>query len=56
VGALLSGVLADGLGLSAAMCFVAALTFASGLVVALRMRETLQRGVLARQGLSWEAR
>jgi len=42
-GALLAGVTADAFGLSAAMWLVAALTFGSGLVVALRMRETLQR-------------
>jgi predicted MFS family arabinose efflux permease len=47
LGALVSGVLADALGLSAAMSFVGALTFASGLVVALRMRETLQGRVRA---------
>ena len=46
IGALLAGVTADALGLSAAMWLVAALTFASGLVVALRMRETL-RGLSA---------
>ena len=44
IGALLAGVVADALGISAAMWMVAALTFASGLVVALRMRETLRRG------------
>jgi MFS family permease len=43
VGALLAGVTADALGLAAAMWVVAGLTFASGLVVALRMRETLRR-------------
>jgi MFS family permease len=42
-GAVLSGVIADLLGLSAAMAAVAALTFASGAVVAVRMRETLPR-------------
>lgn len=42
-GALLAGITADAFGLPAAMWFVAALTFASGLVVAVRMRETLQR-------------
>ncbi len=42
VGALLAGLTADALGLPAAMWVVAALTFASGLVVAVRMRETLQ--------------
>jgi MFS family permease len=42
VGALLAGVTADALGLPTAMWMVAGLTFASGLVVALRMSETLQ--------------
>jgi hypothetical protein len=41
VGALFSGILADALGLPAAITAVAAVTFASGVVVALRMRETL---------------
>jgi MFS family permease len=40
VGAVLAGVIADTLGLGAAMWIVAAITFASGLVVAVRMRET----------------
>ncbi len=40
-GAVLSGVLADALGLSAAIAAVAVVTFASGVVVAIRMRETL---------------
>jgi len=40
VGALLAGVTADALGLPAAIWTVAALTFASGSFVALRMRET----------------
>jgi len=45
VGALLAGLAADALGLSGAMWLVAALTFASGLVAALRMSETHpQRG------------
>jgi MFS family permease len=43
VGALLAGVTADALGLSAAMWIVAALTFTSGLVVAVRMQETLRK-------------
>jgi MFS family permease len=43
IGALLAGVTADALGLSAAMWVVAALTFASGLVVAIRMKETLRK-------------
>jgi MFS family permease len=41
VGALLAGIVADALGLPAAMWIVAALTFASGLVVAIRMSETM---------------
>ena len=41
IGALLAGITADALGLGAAIWLVAALTFASGLVVAVRMRETL---------------
>jgi MFS family permease len=40
VGALLAGVTADVLGVPAAIWLVAAVTFVSGLVVALRMRET----------------
>jgi MFS family permease len=43
VGALLAGLVADAFGLSAAVMSVAALTFVSGVVVAVRMRETLQR-------------
>jgi MFS family permease len=43
VGALLAGLIADALGLPAAMWVVAAVTFASGAVVALRMTETLKR-------------
>ena len=43
VGALLAGITADALGLAGAMWLVAAITLASGLVVAVRMRETLQR-------------
>ena len=40
VGALLAGVIADAFGIGAAICTVAALTAASGVVVALRMYET----------------
>jgi MFS family permease len=40
IGALLAGITADLLGLPAAMWLVAAITFASGLVVTVRMRET----------------
>jgi MFS family permease len=43
IGALLAGVTADLFGLHAAMWLIAALTFISGLVAALRMTETLQR-------------
>jgi MFS family permease len=43
VGALLAGMTADALGLPAALWTVAALTSASGIVVALRMHETLRR-------------
>jgi predicted MFS family arabinose efflux permease len=42
VGALLAGAVADLLGLAAAIWAVAALTAASGAVVAVRMRETHQ--------------
>ncbi len=42
-GALLSGIIADLLGVVWAIAAVGALTFASGLVVALRMTETLKR-------------
>jgi MFS family permease len=40
IGALLAGMTADALGFPAAMWLVAAITFASGVVVAVRMRET----------------
>jgi MFS family permease len=43
IGAVVAGVTADLLGLSAAVWLVAAITFASGLVVAQRMTETLVR-------------
>ena len=42
IGALLAGATADMLGLAAAMWLVAALTMLSGVVVAVRMRETFQ--------------
>jgi MFS family permease len=42
-GAIVAGVTADLLGLHGAMWMVAVITFASGTVVALRMRETLSR-------------
>jgi MFS family permease len=44
VGALLSGILADALGISVAMLAIAALTFISGAIVAAVMYETLPRG------------
>jgi MFS family permease len=44
IGAVLAGLIADALGLPAAMSVVAAITFASGVIVALRMTETLKRG------------
>jgi hypothetical protein len=40
---LLAGAVADAFGLSAAMQIVAALTFASGIVVAARMSETVTK-------------
>lgn len=43
VGAVIAGLCADALGLSAAMWIVAALTFLSGTMVAIRMTETLRR-------------
>ncbi|MHB9856979.1 MFS transporter [Streptomyces sp. YIM S03343] len=45
VGAVLAGVLADAYGLTTAVLAVAALTAASGVVVAVRMYETLPRPV-----------
>jgi MFS family permease len=53
VGALLAGATADAMGLSAAMWLVAVLTFASGVLVALRMRETLERAAGTSAGSSW---
>src|SRR5205814_10154556 len=43
IGAVLAGATADALGLSAAVWLVAALTFGSGLITAIRMRETLPK-------------
>lgn len=43
VGALLAGLLADAFGLRLAIWAIAALTVASGLVVAVRMYETMRR-------------
>jgi MFS family permease len=41
IGALIAGIVADALGLAAAMWLVAAITFGSGVIAALRMSETL---------------
>ncbi len=49
-GALVSGIVANALGQSAAIGVVAAITFASGAIVAVRMRETLLRTELSTQG------
>jgi predicted MFS family arabinose efflux permease len=46
VGAVLAGVTADAFGLPAAMWVIAALTFGSGVVVAIRMTETLRRAAV----------
>src|SRR5262245_27172564 len=46
VGALLSGIIADLLGMATAIKVVAVLTFLSGLQVAIRMRETLNRNAI----------
>ena len=54
VGALLAGVTADALGLGPAIWLVAALTLASGVVVAVRMRET-HRAVSAGAGAAGTA-
>jgi MFS family permease len=51
VGALLAGITADALGVRFAIVLVATITFASGGVVSLRMRETLKsRRRAARRG------
>ena len=44
VGAVLAGIVADLVGIDASMWVISALTFASGLVVLLRMTETLDKG------------
>jgi MFS family permease len=43
IGAITAGAIADALGLTAAVWIVAGVTFASGIVVAIRMTETLRR-------------
>jgi predicted MFS family arabinose efflux permease len=50
VGALLAGVTADALGVPAAIWLVGAVTFASGAVVAVRMRETRRRAASVSAG------
>jgi MFS family permease len=50
VGALLSGAMADFLGIEAAIHLVAGLTFFSGVIVAAAMRETLERPVTGPRG------
>ncbi|UQA57454.1 MFS transporter [Polyangium aurulentum] len=50
IGAVIAGLTADALGLQAAMGLVAALTFASGLVVAVRMKETLAASLQVQSG------
>jgi MFS family permease len=47
IGALLAGIIADALGLAAAMWLVAAVTLGSGVMAALRMSETLAAKQLA---------
>jgi predicted MFS family arabinose efflux permease len=47
IGALLAGVTADAFGLAAAVWVTAAVTFASGLVSAMRMTETLPVAAVA---------
>jgi MFS family permease len=50
-GALLSGIIAQASGVPNAIAVVAALTFISGAVVAVRMRETLSRPVVIAKGV-----
>jgi len=52
IGALVAGALADALGLAVAMWSIAALTFVSGMIVALRMRETLGGAHIPLQGVA----
>jgi MFS family permease len=52
VGALMAGLIADALGVPSAIAAVGALTFASGLVVLLRMYETLPAGAASAGGRS----
>jgi len=50
IGAVIAGITADALGIEAAIWLVALVTFASGVVVAVRMRETLGQQVRPTQG------
>jgi MFS family permease len=50
IGALLAGALADAFGMDAAIMAVGVITFASGILAAVRMPETLQRVALAQSG------
>lgn len=50
IGALLAGLVADVLGLSAAIWLVALVTFGSGLLAAIRMTETLRNGITQPRG------
>lgn len=50
-GALLAGITADRFGLAAAMWLIAAVTLASGVIVAVRMQETLQKKAPPERGL-----
>ena len=50
IGALLAGLVADALGISSAIWLIAALTFASGALVAVRMTETLRARVARDSG------
>jgi MFS family permease len=57
IGAVLAGVTADALGLPAAMWIIAAITFASGVVVAVRMSETMRRDAApGESAISWGRR
>ena len=49
IGALIAGVAADAIGIAGAMWIVAAMTFASGLIVVVRMNETLSSKKLRTQ-------
>jgi hypothetical protein len=52
IGALLAGVTADAFGLQTAMSLIATLTFASGVVAAVRMTETMRHPATGTDGMS----